>query len=134
MAENRTKYPAFLHVTMFFMALILSGFGITGYLSYGDKTCQIVTQNLRGDIAIVLQVFLFIGVLFTYPLQIYPNIQIVEHLCVKFRRWNISRRRRSQIMNRPLVNNETESLISDESQDASMLQVKSLKVSSFDLV
>lgn len=119
---------------MFFMALILSGFGITGYLSYGDKTCQIVTQNLRGDIAIVLQVFLFIGVLFTYPLQIYPNIQIVEHLCVKFRRWNISRRRRSQIMNRPLVNNETESLISDESQDASMLQVKSLKVSSFDLV
>lgn len=98
--------------------------GITGYLSYGDKTCQIVTQNLSGDMAIVLQAFLFIGVMFTYPLQIYPNIQIVEHLFIKFRRWNVGRQRRSKIMRRVV---ETESLI--DSQEEEIIQVKSLKVS-----
>ena len=74
--------------------------------------------------AIVLQAFLFIGVMFTYPLQIYPNIQIVEHLFVKFRRWNVGRQRRSEIMRKAA---ETESLI--DSQEDDMLQVKSVKVS-----
>ena len=74
--------------------------------------------------AIVLQAFLFIGVMFTYPLQIYPNIQIVEHLFIKFRRWNVGRQRRSKIMRRAV---ETESLI--DSQEDEVIQVKSVKVS-----
>ena len=126
MAENRPKYPVFLHVSMGLMAVILSAFGITGYLSYGEHTCQIVTQNLRGDMAIVLQVFLFIGVMFTYPLQIYPNIQIMEHLFVKFRRWNVGRERRSKIMRRAA---EQESLI--DSQEEDVFEVKIVKVSGF---
>ena len=76
--------------------------------------------------AIVLQIFLFTGVLFTYPLQIYPNIQIVEHLFVKFRRWRISRQRRYEIMRRAA---ETESLI--DSTEDKPIEVKNVKVEVF---
>jgi len=108
------------------MCIILSGFGITGYLRFGDHTCQIVTQNLRGDMAIVLQIMLFVGVLFTYPLQLYPNIQIVEHLFVKCRRWRVSRDRRHQVLQRTA---EAESLI-DSTEDKPP-EIKSIKVSLF---
>eukprot|EP00111_Clytia_hemisphaerica_P001364 TCONS_00003874-protein len=123
MAENRSKYPAFLHISLVFLCFILSGFGITGYLRFGEKTCQIVTQNLRGDMAIILQIFLFIGVLLTYPLQIYPNIQIVEHLFVKFRRWRIGRQRRYEVMRRAA---ENESLL--DSTEDKPIEVKNVKL------
>ena len=67
---------------------------------------------------------LFIGVMFTYPLQVYPNIQIVEHLFVKFRRWRIGRQRRYEVLKRAA---ETESLI--DSAEEKPFEVKSIQVS-----
>lgn len=123
MAENRPKYPVFLHVSMMIMCVLLTSFGITGYLRFGNMTCQIVTQNLRGEVGIVLQIMLFIGVMFTYPLQIYPNIQIVEHLFVKLRRWSVSRQRRYEVMKRAA---EEESLI--DSVEEKPPEIKSVKL------
>lgn len=96
MAENRVKYPKYMHYSIAGLALILSSFGIIGYLAYGEKTCQIVTVNLNGPIAVALQILLFIGVLFTYPLQIYPCVQIAEHLILKFRVWRMTRKLQRQ--------------------------------------
>lgn len=79
MAENRRRYPCYLHISLCLLSTILGSFGVVGYLRYGDETSQIVTENLQGSvIVVILRCLLFFGVLFTYPLQIYPIIQIVE--------------------------------------------------------
>ena len=79
MAENRGRYPCYLHISLFLLSSILGSFGTLGYLRYGDETNQIVTENLEGSVIVIaLRCLLFFGVLFTYPLQIYPVIQIVE--------------------------------------------------------
>jgi len=81
MAENRGRYPCYLHISLFLLSSILGSFGTLGYLRYGNETNQIVTENLEGSaIVIALRCLLFFGVLFTYPLQIYPVIQIFEGL------------------------------------------------------
>ena len=81
MAENRGRYPCYLHISLFLLSSILGSFGVLGYLRYGAETNQIVTENLNGSVIVIaLRCLLFFGVLFTYPLQIYPVIQIVEAL------------------------------------------------------
>ena len=81
MAENRGRYPCYLHISLALLSSILGSFGTLGYLRYGNETNQIVTENLEGSaIVIALRCLLFFGVLFTYPLQIYPVIQIFEGL------------------------------------------------------
>ena len=87
MGENRGKYTAFLHVSVVGCFVVLTSFGATGYLAFGAQTCQVVTANLKGLLAVVLQFLLFIGVLFTYPLQIYPCIRISELMIAKLRLW-----------------------------------------------
>ena len=87
MGENRGKYTAFLHVSVVGCFVVLTSFGATGYLAFGAHTCQVVTANLKGLLAVVLQFLLFIGVLFTYPLQIYPCIRISELMIAKLRLW-----------------------------------------------
>lgn len=116
MAENRHKYPLFLHISLTLLSLILGTFGIVGYLKFGDNTCQIITSNLHGPIAIALQLLLFIGVLFTYPLQLYPCIQITEHLVIKYRKWRLARGSKYRVMRENLIKNgEADNLIeSDE--------------------
>jgi len=117
MAENRHRYPAFLHTSLFLVSCILGAFGITSYLAFGDHTCQIVTSNLTGIIPIILQCLLFCGVLFTYPLQIYPCIQITEHLLIKYRKWKQAKRMKYQVMKDKIINDddEVESLIESKS-------------------
>ncbi len=84
MAENRHRYPCFLHISLCLLSTILGSFGVLGYLRFGNETNQIVTENLKGSaIVIILRCLLFFGVLFTYPLQIYPVIQIVEGILFK---------------------------------------------------
>jgi len=97
MAENRHRYPRFLHITVVFLTMIFGSFGIVGYLAYGEKTCQILTANLTGGIAIVLQCLIFVGVLFTYPLQIYPCIQITESVVISIRKWRATRKCKQMI-------------------------------------
>lgn len=97
MAENRHRYPRFLHITVVLLTMIFGSFGIVGYLAYGEKTCQILTANLTGDIAIVLQCLIFVGVLFTYPLQIYPCIQITESVVISIRKWRATRKCKQMI-------------------------------------
>lgn len=126
MAENRKKYPCFLHLSLFLLSGILGTFGVIGYLAYGEKTCQIVTSNLHGDVAIALQLLLFVGVLFTYPLQIYPCIQITERIFIKLRTWRAAKRTSYRALNsKVLSKDEEEKLIdNDEKPEVDISPVK----------
>ncbi|EDO48266.1 predicted protein, partial [Nematostella vectensis] len=79
MAENRHRYPLYLHLALGLLSAILGGFGITGYLVYGENVDQIVTSELpQGLLVTVVQILLCLAILFTYPLQLFPVTEIIE--------------------------------------------------------
>jgi amino acid permease len=64
--------------------MILGGFGIIGYLVYGDSTKQIATQMLpQGHLVFIVQILLCLAILFTYPLQLYPITEVIESYIFK---------------------------------------------------
>ena len=80
MAENRPRFPLYLHIALAQVSFILGSFGILGYMIYAGSTVpQIVTDRLQtGTVAQLVRLTLIIAVMMTYPLQLYPVIEIAE--------------------------------------------------------
>ena len=79
MAENRHRFPLYLHLTIILVSLILGGFGILGYFVYGSAVAQIVTESMPSGILIqIVRGLLCFAILFTYPLQLFPIVRIIE--------------------------------------------------------
>lgn len=79
MAENRPRFPLYLHIALAQVSFILGSFGILGYMIYGSTVPQIVTDRLQtGIVAQLVRLTLIIAVMMTYPLQLYPVIEIAE--------------------------------------------------------
>ena len=79
MAENRPRFPIFLHLAIGQVSAIFVCFGILGYMIYGNNVPQIITDVLPpGPLSFTIWSTILIAVLFTYPLQFFPVIQIVE--------------------------------------------------------
>ena len=79
MAENRPRFPLYLHIALAQVSFILGSFGILGYMIYGNTVPQIVTDKLQtGIVAQLVRFTLIIAVMMTYPLQLYPVIEIAE--------------------------------------------------------
>ncbi|XP_068674282.1 proton-coupled amino acid transporter 1-like isoform X2 [Montipora foliosa] len=81
MAENRPRFPLYLHLTIAMVSVILGSFGMLGYMIYGSDVPQIVTNTLQTDfLAQIIRITLVIAVAMTYPLQLYPVIEIMESI------------------------------------------------------
>ena len=80
MEGNRHNYSKFLHGAIFILASVLSVFGTVGYLRYGSDTAQMLNGNIPAHsvTGMTLNILLCIGVILTFPLQIFPVIEIVE--------------------------------------------------------
>ncbi len=79
MAENRHRFPLYLHFAIGTLSVILGCFGMLGYIVYGEEVNQIVTESFPSGILIqVVQCLLCFAILLTYPLQIFPVIEIIE--------------------------------------------------------
>ncbi|XP_005097320.1 uncharacterized protein LOC101845918 [Aplysia californica] len=80
MEGNRHNFSNFLHGSVFILTCILSLFGIVGYLRYGTGTEQMLNQNMPSGtpVSIAINVCLCVGVILTFPLQIYPVIELSE--------------------------------------------------------
>ena len=79
MAENRSRFPLYLHLTLGIVSVILGSFGVLGYMIYGSNVPQILTNTMGTQIpAQMIRVTLIVAVLMTYPLQLYPVIEIAE--------------------------------------------------------
>lgn len=84
MRENRKNFPKYLHGAIFLLSLIFGTFGILGYIRFTDHVEQLISDNLTyGTLSIIVQVTLCVGILFTYPLQMYPVVQIAENFFIK---------------------------------------------------
>ena len=80
MDGNRHCFGGCLHGAVITFTLTLFLMAIVGYLRFGEATEQILVQNLPvGDsVTVLVNITLLIGVLCTYPLQVFPVIDILE--------------------------------------------------------
>lgn len=80
MKGNRKSFNILLAVAMYIAGTVVTGFGVAGYLKYGSATKAILILNFvpGSTLARVVDVMLIIGVLFTYPLQNFPTIELLE--------------------------------------------------------
>ena len=84
MKENRKNYPRYLHGAVLLISIILGTFGIFGYIHFGDGVEQLISDNLPyGTLSIIVQITVCVGILFTYPLQMYPVVEIAENFFFK---------------------------------------------------
>ena len=67
---------------------------------------------------------LFIGVLFTYPLQIYPVIEITEAVFLKYRKYRLSKRKQYERMSSPVADSDEEEKLITDSEERPAIGVK----------
>ena len=81
MGENRQSFPYLLCTTVVMVTGMVSSIGILGYLHYGTDVQEVILWNLPSDsiIVLVLYAVIVLGVLFTFPLQNFPVIEICEN-------------------------------------------------------
>lgn len=77
--RNPAQFPFVLRTALFILATVLMTVGTMGYMTFGADTKSIILLNFgQSRIVNVVKVILVFGILFTYPLQIYPVFQLVE--------------------------------------------------------
>ena len=69
-------------------SLMLAAIGILSYLQFGHNTQQIITQNLpKGDVKTAVEVISVMSLVFLYPLNIYPAIEMLEATILQSSKW-----------------------------------------------
>jgi hypothetical protein len=124
MHSPREAYAPLLHLALAFTTLFLGSFGAVGLLRfYGTTTSnddgggggggtdinndhdddhggveQIATENLPVDalISALVRGCLVVAILCTYPLQLFPVIQVCERWALRYRQWRHQRQRQQQ--------------------------------------
>ncbi|XP_071452815.1 uncharacterized protein [Hetaerina americana] len=78
----RHKFPYYLISTLIGVSLLYICFGASGYLSFGPETSDIITFNLPKDkgfnFASLVTSCLCVSLFLTYPIMIFPAIQLLE--------------------------------------------------------
>ncbi len=82
MEGNRHKFSSFLHGVVCVLSFILGGFGMLGYLRFGSEVNQMLNTNIPATtwIAVAVNICVLIGVLLTFPMQMYPVTEMIEIL------------------------------------------------------
>ncbi|XP_062612262.1 uncharacterized protein LOC134274037 [Saccostrea cucullata] len=80
MEGNRHNFAAFLHGAIGVLTVILGGFGVLGYLRFGEELNQMLNTNIPASswVSVAVNICAILGVLLTFPLQIYPVIEMCE--------------------------------------------------------
>lgn len=80
MVGNRHLFSAFLHGAILFLTVVLGCFGILGYLKYGKDVHQMLNTNIPpgNPVSMAVNIGICLGILLTFPLQIFPVIEIME--------------------------------------------------------
>lgn len=80
MEGNRHNFSKFLHGAVFILSSVLTSFGVIAYLRYGSDTAQMLNKNIptSDSFGMAINIFLCVGVILTFPLMIYPVIELTE--------------------------------------------------------
>ncbi|CAN8251316.1 unnamed protein product [Cochlearia groenlandica] len=82
-AKYKDKFGRALGLAMGLISLMYGGFGLLGYMAYGEETRDIITTNLgTGVVSTLVQLGLAINLFFTFPLMMQPVYEVIERrLC-----------------------------------------------------
>jgi len=85
----RPKFRSHFVWTIVAVTTLYISFGVSGYLSYGEETKDIITLNLPHgggnglDFAILVKACLSFSLFFTYPVMLFPVTALVEERCLR---------------------------------------------------
>lgn len=70
----------YVHACVYIIFFVLCAFGVLGYLRYGPDVRQLLVNEITQHtvMSLLVDATLVISVVFTYPLQCYPVIEITE--------------------------------------------------------
>lgn len=75
------KFRKVLSWTMVFVTVIYLSFGMAGYMAWQDETKGIITLNLGPGVgSMFVKLLLCCGLLFTFPIMIFPVSQLLDDL------------------------------------------------------
>eukprot|EP00039_Didymoeca_costata_P024776 m.11452 g.11452 ORF g.11452 m.11452 type:complete len:474 (-) comp4444_c0_seq1:141-1562(-) len=80
--ERETVFPPMLRSAVVSVSVLLGGFGLLGYCVHGSGTTSPVTHSLDNDAPalVLLKGLMVVGVILTFPLQIYPVTTILDEM------------------------------------------------------
>ncbi|KAL7223700.1 hypothetical protein ACSBR1_025199 [Camellia fascicularis] len=77
--KEKDKFGKILGLSMTFISLMYGGFGVLGYMAFGEDTKDIITTNLGpGLLSTIVQMGLCVNLFFTFPLMMNPVYEVVE--------------------------------------------------------
>ena len=77
--QDKKKFPRVLKNTITVVTGLYASFGIFGYLAFASDTNEIITLNMPGStVATIVKFSLCIGLYLTYPIMIFPVVEILE--------------------------------------------------------
>ncbi|KAK7111497.1 hypothetical protein V1264_011118 [Littorina saxatilis] len=80
MDGNRHNFASFLAGGIAFLTALHVVLSMLSYLSFGDAISQMVTMNIAAGsgLSVVMNICFIIGVLFTFPIMVFPVVRIAE--------------------------------------------------------
>nr|CAB3266252.1 proton-coupled amino acid transporter 3 [Phallusia mammillata] len=80
--EVRSQFRSIFKWAMLVITTLYIVFGVCGYMSFGPVTNQIITLNLpAGIFPLLVKMCLCFSLFFTYPVMMFPVVQILEKRC-----------------------------------------------------
>lgn len=77
--QEPDELPRLLRTAMIFLTFLFVSFGCVCLLAYGDETDAMITANFRASkITSFVRLFYALGVLFTYPIMMFPVFTLLE--------------------------------------------------------
>eukprot|EP01095_Lingulamoeba_sp_RSL-Kostka_P010092 TRINITY_DN355_c0_g5_i1.p1 TRINITY_DN355_c0_g5~~TRINITY_DN355_c0_g5_i1.p1 ORF type:complete len:425 (+),score=68.07 TRINITY_DN355_c0_g5_i1:384-1658(+) len=82
--KNPKEYPKILNISVILITSFFLLTGITSFYGFRETTETIITLNLpNSNFGIAIKLILCFAIFFTYPIQLYPLVQIVEEALLK---------------------------------------------------
>lgn len=109
--KDPSKFPFVLRTALIILTVVLMTVGTLGYMTFGAGTKSIILLNfVQTPLVNVVKFILILGILFTYPLQIFPVFQLAEA-------WVSKRQERREERENAAANAAAVSVVSAEDDD-----------------
>ncbi|CAK9249936.1 unnamed protein product, partial [Sphagnum jensenii] len=75
---DKSKFNSMLNSTHLVAALFKAAFGYVGFLTWQEKTDEVITNNLDSKLKFLVNVILIVKALLSYPLPYFASVELLE--------------------------------------------------------
>lgn len=76
---KRDKFSCMMHWTHIAAAIFKALFSYIGYITWGENTQEVITNNLPQALKVIVNIILVAKALFSYPLPYFAAVEIIEN-------------------------------------------------------